>query len=306
MALSISVDKVDENGREKLTYGSKEFPIAFFDDDLTKVMVPWHWHDELEIVLITEGTVFMKIAGKEFELNAGEGYFANSSILHSAELKTCSGHQHAMVFSPKIISQAADLIWKTCVDPVLNNPKIPFVRLDPTINWQKEIIELSEKAWEHGAYEKELYPLTVRESLTYVLLSLSEHTNNNENKSFNSQKEQQDEFRAKKSLNYIEKNYAFPITINDIAKSADISISTCLRLFKKVLHTTPINFLIKFRLQKVIQILTSDPNEGISEAAFQCGFSDASYFNRCFRKEYKTTPTEYLKRTHQESPEKSS
>ena len=298
MALSISVDKVDENGKEILTYGTKEFPIAFFDDDLTNVLVPWHWHDELEIVLIIEGTVSMKIAGREFELNAGEGYFANSSILHSAELKTHSGYQHALVFSPKIISQAADLVWKTCVDPVLNNPEIPFVRLDPVINWQKEIIGLSEKAWESGAYEKEFYPLTVRESLTHVLFILSEHTESNENKSFNSQKELQDEFRAKKTLSYIEKNYTSPITINDIAKSADISVSTCLRLFKEVLHTTPINFLIKFRLQKAIQILISDPQKAISEAAFQCGFSDASYFNRCFRKEYKTTPTEYLKRIH--------
>lgn len=298
MALSISVDKVDENGKELLTYGTKEFPIAFFDDDLTKVPVPWHWHDELEIVLIIEGTVSMRIAGMEFELHAGEGYFTNSSVLHSAELKTRSGHQHALVFSPKIISQAADLIWKTCVDPVLNNPEIPFVRLDPAISWQKEIIELSEKAWQSGAYEKELYPLTVRDSLTHVLLILSEHTEDNGNKSFNSRKEQQDEFRAKKTLSFIEKNYASPLTINDIAKSADISVSTCLRLFKEVLHTTPINFLIKFRLQKVIQILTSDPNKGISETAFQCGFSDASYFNRCFRKEYRTTPTEYLKRNY--------
>ena len=298
MALSISVDKVDENGKEILSYGTKEFPIAFFDDDLTKVMVPWHWHDELEIVLIIEGTVSMKIAGREFELNPGEGYFANSSILHSAELKTLSGYQHALVFSPKIISQAADLVWKTCVDPVLNNPEIPFVRLDPMINWQKEIIKLSEKAWESGAYEKKLYPLTVRESLTHVLFILSEQTESYENKSFNSQKELQDEFRTKKTLSYIEKNYTSPITINDIAKSADISVSTCLRLFKEVLHTTPINFLIKFRLQKAIQILISDPQKAISEAAFQCGFSDASYFNRCFRKEYKTTPTEYLKRIH--------
>ena len=48
MALSISTDKTDETGKELLTYGTPDFPIAFFDDDLTKVKVPWHWHDELE------------------------------------------------------------------------------------------------------------------------------------------------------------------------------------------------------------------------------------------------------------------
>ena len=43
MALTQSVDKVDESGREILTYGTEYFPIAFFDDDLTKVAVPPHW-----------------------------------------------------------------------------------------------------------------------------------------------------------------------------------------------------------------------------------------------------------------------
>ena len=31
MALTLSVDRVDETGRELLTYGTEDFPIAFFD-----------------------------------------------------------------------------------------------------------------------------------------------------------------------------------------------------------------------------------------------------------------------------------
>ena len=55
MALTQSVDKVDESGREILTYGTKDFPIAYFDDDLTKVAVPPHWHDELELISSRKG-----------------------------------------------------------------------------------------------------------------------------------------------------------------------------------------------------------------------------------------------------------
>ena len=88
MALSYSVAQVDENGRELLTYGTLPFPIAFFDDDLTVVSVPYHWHDELEFVIITEGRVQARIAGKEFTLSAGDGYFANSGVLHGETLLT--------------------------------------------------------------------------------------------------------------------------------------------------------------------------------------------------------------------------
>ena len=88
MALSYSTDKTDDTGRELLTYGTPDYPIAFFDDDLTKVKVPWHWHDELELVVILSGEVSVFIAGCEIKLKTGEGYFANSGILHSAELSS--------------------------------------------------------------------------------------------------------------------------------------------------------------------------------------------------------------------------
>ena len=143
MAFTLSVDRIDQNGRELLTYGSEDFPIAFFDDDLTSVSVPYHWHDEFEIVIITKGSVQVRIAGKEFKLTAGDGYFSNSGILHAETLITPTGHQHALVFSPKIISQCDDLIWKTYVLPVLENNQLPFLQLSSSVTWQKEILRLA-------------------------------------------------------------------------------------------------------------------------------------------------------------------
>ena len=109
MALTRSVDQVDENGREILTYGTEDFPIAFFDDDLTKVVVPTHWHDELEIVLVTKGIVHVRIAGNPLVLTAGEGYFVNSGVLHSEELETKAGHQHARACSSFSVKQRNEL-----------------------------------------------------------------------------------------------------------------------------------------------------------------------------------------------------
>lgn len=175
MALTYSIDQVDENGKELLTYGTEDFPIAFFDDDLTKVAVPNHWHDELEIVVITEGKVIVRIAGQEFMLTAGDGYFANSAVLHAAELKTVTGHQHATVFNPRVISAPGDLAWKTYVEPLLRDPQLPFVRLSASVPWQKEILSCSEKAWDLGAYDKSDYPVEVPYLLGKVIAGLTRH-----------------------------------------------------------------------------------------------------------------------------------
>ena len=294
MALSISVDRVDETGRELLTYGTKDFPIAFFDDDLTKISVPYHWHDELEIVIITEGSVRMRIAGTEFTLKTGDGYFSNSGILHTETLTTPTGHQHALVFSPRIISQREDLIWKTYLLPVLGNPQIPFLLLKSAVPWQKEILHLAETAWNQGAYEAKDYPIVVRSSLSMAFSHIVDHLKDMETETHYTSAFQRDELRIKKILIYIERNYGGNITLEELANSTNISTSTCLRLFNTVLGTTPIKYLLTFRLQKAAEELKRANGRTVSEIAHSCGFSDVSYFNRCFRKEYGKTPSEYM------------
>ena len=296
MALSISVDRVDETGRELLTYGTEDFPIAFFDDDLTKISIPYHWHDELEIVIITSGSVRVRIAGIEFMLKTGDGYFSNSGILHTEILLTETGHQHALVFSPRIISQREDLIWKTCVAPVLGNNLIPFLQLKASVPWHKEILLLSEKAWHQGAYEAKNYPLDVRSSLSRAFAQLVDHMEEMENEACYTSTFQRDEHRIKKILVFIENNYGADISLRDMADCANISESTCLRLFSTVLGTTPVKYLTAFRIQRALEELKRANGRTISEIAHSCGFSDASYFNRCFRKEHSITPSEYISR----------
>ena len=294
MALTYSVDQVDENGKELLTYGTDEFPIAFFDDDLTKVAVPNHWHDELEIVIITEGRVLTRIAGKEFILTAGEGYFANSAVLHAAELRSSAGHQHAMVFSPRVIAQPGDLVWKTCLEPVLADPLLPFIRLSPSIPWQKQILEFSESAWESGAYDRKDYPVQVRYLLGKAFADMSRHADTVRSELHYTGRYRKDELRMKKALLFIEMNYANDITIEGIADSAGISVSSCLRMFRLILDCTPVRYLVRFRLRKAAEELRRATGKTISETAYACGFADASYFNRCFRKEYGITPSEWV------------
>lgn len=292
MGLSYSTDKTDENGKELLTYGTPDFPIAFFDDDLSIVRVPWHWHDEPEIVVILSGKVNVYIGGCELILKSGEGYFANSGILHSARLCTSSGRQHAMVFNPKVIASQDDIIWNTYVSPILLHDNLPFIKLTSEVSWQKEILSLSEKAWHSGAYEKTDYALTVRSALSQVF-SLMIHNIGTEAEHPYTTKMQRDELRIKKTLYYIETHFREQITIEDIAASASISVSTLLRLYHDILHTTPIQYVLKYRLEQIRDELKINLDSSISEIAYSCGFNDISYFNRCFLKTYGETPSAY-------------
>ena len=61
MAISTADNKVGTQGRELSAHGTSAFPIGCYFDDLQLEPTPWHWHDESEAVVVTEGSaVFLR------------------------------------------------------------------------------------------------------------------------------------------------------------------------------------------------------------------------------------------------------
>ena len=64
------------------------------------------------------------------------------------------------------------------------------------------------------------------------------------------------------------------------------------RKIKAVTNKSPIQLISSVRMHRAKElILTTDQN--ISEIAYQTGFSNPSYFSKCFKKEFGLTPTEF-------------
>lgn len=58
-------------------------------------------------------------------------------------------------------------------------------------------------------------------------------------------------------MQFIHVNYAENISLLDIAKAGEVSISTALNLFRNILNTTLVNYLITYRLKKSALLLTN-------------------------------------------------
>jgi mannose-6-phosphate isomerase-like protein (cupin superfamily) len=83
MALSLCAVTINSNGEELEKHGTSEFPIACYEEDLSEYTVPWHWHEDLEIILIISGSARVSIDTEEYVVNENEGIFINASILHA-------------------------------------------------------------------------------------------------------------------------------------------------------------------------------------------------------------------------------
>lgn len=83
------------------------------------------------------------------------------------------------------------------------------------------------------------------------------------------------------------------LMIPDLAREAGMSESTFNRHFKAATGDTPVDYLLKLRLQHAAEkIALGTP---VSEAAFAAGFSDSNYFSRAFKKKYGVSPLKFCK-----------
>ncbi|MBO4311845.1 MAG: helix-turn-helix transcriptional regulator [Desulfovibrionaceae bacterium] len=80
--------------------------------------------------------------------------------------------------------------------------------------------------------------------------------------------------------------------MDDLAKSACVSKSECLRCFKTILQTTPYKYLMDYRLSEATRLLKTT-NHPIGEIAIMTGFNGQSYFGKCFKEKMGCSPSEY-------------
>jgi AraC-like DNA-binding protein len=104
-------------------------------------------------------------------------------------------------------------------------------------------------------------------------------------------KEQQ---RLQKIHHYIEVNYQQEIDVNEVANLCNLTTAAFCRYFKKATHYTFTDFLNHFRINQSKNLLLQHKN--VTEACYESGFSNLSYFNKIFKKVTGENPSAFKKR----------
>jgi len=90
----------------------------------------------------------------------------------------------------------------------------------------------------------------------------------------------------------IEAHLFSSITIEELAKYNNLSVSSFKREFAKLYNDTPANYIKTKKLEKAAELL-SVSHERISDIAFECGFNDLANFTRSFTEKYTISPTKF-------------
>ena len=100
---------------------------------------------------------------------------------------------------------------------------------------------------------------------------------------------------AQEIIRFLRTHYQEPVSLADVGRAVGFSESECCRQFRQMTGDTILNYLRSYRLTRSIELL-EDTQLSVSEIAYESGFSGASYYIECFKKELNQTPLQYRKR----------
>lgn len=281
----------NRKNKELQPHGSLEFPCAGYESAHTNSIddfIPWHWHEEFEIIHIVEGSMKLQVLSETFLVHAGETAVINANVLHCASGEPYCKLQ-SLVFSPLLITGNVNSAFASrYIMPLISCTQFSGIVLK---NHKATVSSHFSMAFESLKNDSFAYEFTVREQLSHIMLTVYSELK----PELNGSPVHQDinSVRVAAILSFIEQHYSENITLSNIAETVNISERETLRCFKKITGESPIQYLLKYRLIQSASVLTEYPDKNISVIAEECGFDSPAYYAKKFKEFYLCTPREY-------------
>lgn len=289
---------IQENQKEIKEHGSFAFPVNISMEQIqsyeTGVFL-WHWHPEIELTLILSGEIEYQVDDMTYVLHAGDGMFCNSNALHSGHMRNGQDCNYLSVtFHPRFLyGYENSILYTKYVGTIVSNNSWSSLALNSSVSWQAEILEALKEILEIHHNPITDYELRLHMILMHIWHKLYLYFSTQPE---NEKKPTQYLDRLRDIISFIENNYTQEISLEDVAKAANICKSECCRFFKKHMGMTIFDYILYTRIQNSLPLLMNA--ESITEVASQVGFSSPSYYSQIFKRYMKRTPMEYKRETN--------
>ncbi len=283
------------NLKENTIHGDFILPFSIYKGVMSPSFpsISPHWHEEVEVIIVLDGSCEYRINLDSFIINKGDILIVNSQSLHSlTSIQNKNMSWISFVFNMNMLkSSNTDGTLLKYIAPLLNHEhQLPIILKD-NIECYYKILDVIENIlfcyYEKDiAYELELKSLLFKFfALLYKNNLIQKHKTKN-NLTINTTD------KIKLILNYINDHYFEDISINTLAELCEYSEYHFMRFFKKHIGLTCIQYINNLRLEKSSILLTST-NNSIMDISLEVGFDNLSYFNKLFKRKYNLTPKEF-------------
>ncbi len=272
------------------------FPFRAFEN-VGEIIVPPHWHKEIEIIFVTKGSVNIGYEGQMIQVHKGDIFVFGS------------GESHYFVASPGSNRFVFQFDLNLFRDSLFKDKgHMELVNLfkhaeNHSVNWpykvkQKVVICLRELYDEMNGLEIGYEHAMISSLLKLMTLYYREIPSKKEIGKNNDFVEAIKNHETLERLNevfiYIENHYSEGITLDEIAKVVGFSPYYFSRFFKKSTGQTFMQFLTNYRINQAKYILSHEKIPMI-EVAEKSGFNSVKTFHHVFKEQVGMSPLKYHK-----------
>lgn len=288
---------INERKEELKEHGSYEFPILVSDEALSRFYscsFQWHWHAEIELTLITEGSMVYQINHQVFRPKAGQALFGNSNTMHTGRMEHEQDCRYiSITFHPRLLyGYQGSIIGSRYLEPLTGSSSLPAVFFDYSEEWHQEAVELLRDMVRIDRLRYDTYEMDIQMDLCRFWKLLYLHCRPAPDSENGPGRKNQE--RIRQMLSFIHDHYQSDITLDDISSHIHLCKSECCRVFKGYMNESLFEYLLKYRIEKSL----ADVLEGrltMTETALKAGFTDPNYFSKVFHKVKGCSPRAYRK-----------
>ena len=264
------------------TVFKEELPIDVVVADIEEY--PTHFHDNMEIIYILDGTVMLRSGHYEYTLRKGDVFIVNEHEIHSLAQTGESNMTMMLTIDSEYFSRYYEDFRNIYF---ISNPDKDSAKLSVIRSLLGRIMmELLQKGY---GYEHKVIETT--HNLLSNLLSELKHYRKDENYQ-NSSDFKAIEGRLNRITEYMYENYNRKLTLNEIAERENLSIYYLSHAIKESTGLSFQDLLSYIRVEESEAILLNT-NDKIGAISQEMGFSAVRYYIKHFETWHGMHPAEY-------------
>jgi AraC-like DNA-binding protein len=252
----------------------------------------WHYHPEVELVLVNGGSGKRQIGSHISYYTDGDLILIGSNLPHCGFTDDHTGNTNEIVIQmlPGFLGEDFMAL------PETKNLQQLLLRARGGIAFGAETRSAIGLKMEAMARQMPFERLLTMVSLLHELEQATDFKVLNA-EGFALDTQVQDNDRINMVFNYVKDNFREPIALEDIAEKASMTIPSFCRYFKKMPNKTFVRFVNEYRVVHACKLLAEKPIT-ISEVSFESGFNNFSHFNKSFKEVTGKSASQYRATLH--------
>lgn len=249
-----------------------------------------HSHDYIELLYALDTDGYVWLNGERCPFVTGDLIIVNSKVSHSLTFNRHSTHI-CIKFLPQILYADENSLFEfKYVFPFLSGESQQQVFHKDVLS-DTNVHELVMEIMEEWECKKPAFELVIRSNILKIFTAIFRYWH--QSNTYSGEAVIPD--IVKNAVLYMETHFD-SVTEDEVAKYCNVSYHYFSYIFKKIMGKSYSEYINLLRLQEAEKLLLST-NKSITEIAYTCGFSTASYFISKFKKHKNITPKQFRENT---------